>query len=230
VNSSEYTLLGFDNAFTTLTYSDPQLMLQYPFSYYAGNINDLVYGAHTVSGMSAVASGVSTSTADGFGTLILPSGTYYSLLRVKFTSDMRDSSLLYKLITSTTTYSWYDGINKYPLLSISRTSTSIMGTTTITKTVRVSSDAYTSINNYENKGSEIILMPNPASGFVNVSFETNNSSTVEISILDVQGNLVKFFNDKSNQNQLDISDLSKGMYFVRLNTEKGSSYKKLMVN
>ena len=57
--------------------------------------------------------------------------------------------------------------------------------------------------------------PNPAKEFVNVNYYLNNES--EMVIMDILGNKVKniYFTEKGTQN-INISDLSKGIYFGNL--------------
>ena len=62
------------------------------------------------------------------------------------------------------------------------------------------------------------MYPNPANEIVNVEFNTNVSNNINIHIFDLQGKLVLNSNSESESNgiQLNISNLSKGMYFVEL--------------
>jgi hypothetical protein len=78
------------------------------------------------------------------------------------------------------------------------------------------------------------LFPNPANDRLTLAFneENWNNTQVEISIISALGSLVYSETIQSAGNQrhnLDISNLAAGMYIVRLNTPKGSSTQKLLV-
>ncbi len=70
------------------------------------------------------------------------------------------------------------------------------------------------IDNNSNIGvNNIYVYPNPTSGFINVSIPTNNA---KLRMLDINGNCVKILEIKSEDTRIDISDLSKGIYFVEI--------------
>jgi chitinase len=58
------------------------------------------------------------------------------------------------------------------------------------------------------------VYPNPASEFVYIKLNTNYNSIVEI--IDFNGRVLKHQNLESIDNTLDVSDISKGMYIIRL--------------
>jgi len=60
------------------------------------------------------------------------------------------------------------------------------------------------------------IYPNPANDYITV--ETNIRS--EIEIINFQGQLIKRIYANGDKTNIDISDLSRGMYFVKLQTEK----------
>ena len=74
------------------------------------------------------------------------------------------------------------------------------------------------------------IYPNPTSGIVNLA--SKNKITLESAkIYSVQGNLVKTFSGKELElsNELNISELSSGVYFLQLQSGKSSLVKKLIV-
>ena len=68
------------------------------------------------------------------------------------------------------------------------------------------------------------MYPNPATQLVNVQFNTNVNSNIKVNIFNLQGKSVMKTNTVSNLNsiQFNVSNLSKGMYFVEL---VGSNFK-----
>ena len=72
--------------------------------------------------------------------------------------------------------------------------------------------------------------PNPTNGILNVNFNTASSTAVAIDILDLSGNVVKTISNKeyAGQNSLniDMNDLSNGMYLIHLTTASGAANEK----
>nr|WP_321233186.1 endonuclease [uncultured Psychroserpens sp.] len=80
-----------------------------------------------------------------------------------------------------------------------------------------------SITEFEQE--QIKMYPNPVNGD-EVSIIANQDIIAEV--YDVLGKKVTVQNISSNQSTLNVSGLSKGIYIVRLNSEKGSTTKKLV--
>ena len=75
------------------------------------------------------------------------------------------------------------------------------------------------------KISSVKLYPNPSKGFVTV--ETKNAVT--ITVIDLLGKTVFAKNNLENQSSVDLSNLSKGIYMVKLESEKATSTQKLVL-
>ena len=106
-----------------------------------------------------------------------------------------------------------NGVDQYVMFldNISVTSTNTLSTT----------------NFVSNK---LSISPNPANDFVNIS-NTENIRVSNIKITDLNGRVIKQnnFDNVSNIN-LNVSDLSSGVYMMNINTNKGSTVKKIIKN
>ena len=73
---------------------------------------------------------------------------------------------------------------------------------------------------YHSTASEISMYPNPANGWLNVSFTANQSSKVQFNVLNVAGQVVMTKQLSANQgynfNQIDLSTLNSGLIFVEV--------------
>ena len=83
----------------------------------------------------------------------------------------------------------------------------------------------TSIRNYTVKSFEIF--PNPANGFVKISFETPSQANYRLDLYDSMGSLVDNLLNKnvfsgSYQADYNVSNLSSGVYILRLQSATGS--------
>jgi len=89
--------------------------------------------------------------------------------------------------------------------------------------VRCIRDSTTQINeiNYQE---EMKIYPNPATN--NIIIESPYQATIEIS--NIQGHLLKSIAANENHTSIDISDIAKGMYFVKVKTKKEIAVKKFI--
>ena len=90
----------------------------------------------------------------------------------------------------------------------------------------------TGIQNNENSF-DISLFPNPANEVLNVTINSKNNESFDLAIADVTGKIVKresyrlakSFNDL----QVDVKDLSKGIYSISLKTQSGIENRKFII-
>lgn len=74
------------------------------------------------------------------------------------------------------------------------------------------------------------IFPNPAQGEVNISINSDVQGLVDISIIDLSGKVIKSINQLNSSNiSINISDLSAGIYTIRIDSSNGVSMNKLVV-
>lgn len=69
------------------------------------------------------------------------------------------------------------------------------------------------------------IYPNPTNSIINIDSEFNIES---IQLYDVQGRILETILESASSSKLDISSKSKGIYFLRIKTEKGSKVEKIV--
>lgn len=86
----------------------------------------------------------------------------------------------------------------------------------------------TAVEDVAMKNDEILVYPNPSTGIINISAKNKISS---IKIYSHMGKIVKNYGNLSNQHQLDLSLLSKGVYFISiLSNDKTTTSKIVLTN
>jgi len=87
---------------------------------------------------------------------------------------------------------------------------------------------FTSTENNLLSSDKVSVYPNPAKdvSFLNIDFPNSTSKTL-VDISDAQGRLVR--TEKLNGNQINIAQLVKGVYFLKIKTEEGSYVKKFLL-
>lgn len=75
---------------------------------------------------------------------------------------------------------------------------------------------------------QLSVYPNPTSNTIH--FELNNLSITEITILDLNGKSVEFKDHLNGENTLNLGDLQNGFYTLKITTDQGIVYKKILKN
>ena len=167
-----------------------------------------------------------TVTADAFGSIITPAGTYSNTLRVH-TNEITSDSVFIVFSTpsyftgrfdTTSNFSWYQNTSNALVMSIDQNTA---GATTKAEYLQSFSNA---INNIKQTDLATNLYPNPASTFANVTYENATTAKVSASIFDITGRQVATL--LNNQEQaagkqtlaIDVTNLQlpKGLYMVQL--------------
>ena len=80
---------------------------------------------------------------------------------------------------------------------------------------------------------ELMLFPNPTNGEVNVIFNSSVTEEASVRIFDMVGKTVLTqnvaLNQDNNKFSFDLSNMTKGIYFVELNTSAGRIVKKIVL-
>jgi hypothetical protein len=227
VTSSEYEIIGLSSSLNSWFYSNPEIMFSYPFSY-GSNLVDSLYATSFYLGINHYRIGTRTTVADGYGTLILPSGTYDNMLRVKVIQNYSDSSSTKVVHVYGVTYSWYDGVNKTPAFMISTLSNTVDGTTTSVKMVNISS-AVNGVADNKTRIEAIVLYPNPSNNKVSIILP-DTWATIDniISVYNTGGLLMSQQHIRNKSIELDISTLPGGIYIINITNDKNTMVSKLI--
>ncbi|MBA4260355.1 MAG: hypothetical protein C0446_14425 [Chitinophaga sp.] len=95
------------------------------------------------------------------------------------------------------------------------------------------SGSVTGIENHESFLTNMIVYPNPSSENVNFKFNIKTAQQVNIEITDINGKLIRSTNfgkiqGETNQN-MNISGIAKGTYFVKIKGEDATETRKLVI-
>ncbi len=224
------TAFSQDGAYSSSTnyaeLTDPMDLLRYPFSY-PDNFTDTYSGTIYFMGIvPATQSGTISVSCDGYGTLILPgfpvSSTYNNTLRVHSTQNYTDHANLFGVDTSATfqleTYTWYTPGYHNALLTIATAT----GAGYFFKQVSYSAfenPAHESVGSVTDLASSLNIFPDPAHDMLNIAYNTSSSAKTHITLTDMLGREVGVIAENATGSQnisYNISSLSGGIYFVRL--------------
>jgi len=86
--------------------------------------------------------------------------------------------------------------------------------------------------NPELRNTNMIIYPNPSSGIVNIKFDPDVKTKVKLSISNINGQEIKYIlleSKKSDNYTIKCDEFSPGVYFITLQTDSGTSTKKLII-
>ena len=218
VNADSVTIEG---SYTPSTaheiFQDPDKSLVFPFAY--GQSFTDSYAKTNYSDASTISSfqtGTRTTTFNGFGTLILPQGSFNNV--ALFSSERTNS-----LGPNSFSYTWIDINNGNRLLYVSENNGSV--------TIAYNTILSTVISTLEWNGS-VNVFPNPFSTSANLIIETNGDfENANVEIIDIHGRIVKSVKVETKLVELNKDGLSNGIYTYRLsNNNKIVAYGKLVLN
>ena len=223
---------------TTIIYDQPFVKMRYPFTYgssFSGSFGGTYNNNEKVLGTQQ---GTYTVTGDGMGTLMLPGNMVYeNALRVKevrsYTQTFNNSSY----DVETVTYRWYINDHRFPILVLIK-STSTYGTG---RTYASTQAAYNPIKTTPlditttTQGYGLTAFPNPYHDQVNIRFNLDSNSEVNLSVFDLSGRLIKVLysgTDAAGEKNFRFSakevGFSKGAYVVKLNVNGKEASQKIV--
>lgn len=89
----------------------------------------------------------------------------------------------------------------------------------------------TAVNDYSGV-TDMKVFPNPATEQLNISFVTNEASSIDCKILDVTGKLLYNKHLESDgglvEESVNVSEFATGLYFLRIETPKGTTIEKFV--
>ncbi len=229
ISTSEMLNVGLGNAPANggdeliIHYTDAVKLMQYPFSY-TDTYTDSYFTAYSLmEGMLTHEWGNITVTADAWGSVTTPTGTY-NALRIKSERTYTDSVWVSGVFVSANTYTqtsyeWYTSTSHSSVVSISITSD---GTTATYRT-----DAL-GVGERHLLHSQIDVYPNPATNRIDVKLPKGSKVDMDIYILDIQGKQVaQLMKTGSDEFSADISALAPGEYVIpiKINSEKYTTTK-----
>ncbi len=198
-------------------FPDSKKEMQFPFSY-NDVYTDTYFYIFPSELMLIHERGTITVTADAWGSVKTPAGSYNSTLRLKEEEIYTDSvwntggTLMSVTTHSLTNYNWYTADSHYPVLSIEVTDEGASSMAYATQTGGIEDNPLLS---------QITIWPNPVDDMIEVKLSDAVTDKMEIEIVSTTGQpLIPLKKSGNHQFSADISRLTPGVYLLRL---KGSS-------
>lgn len=201
-------------------YNPPKDILQYPFIYNTSYTTN--YQSSSPGPNPTAVSGTVTVSYDGYGTLVLPNGTYTNAIRIHSQDIYTQNQGTVSIDVSTTDlYNWYINGNHLPVATVSTFTSTSFGT--------FSSGAYlnsiaTSIHSTGVDNSTLRLFPSPSKNTLNIKYGyVTDASKAELIDMDSKVVITNTIEPGSADHQMDISSVAKGVYVVKVYFSDGTT-------
>jgi hypothetical protein len=222
---------GVQSTDLNLSYTNNAIIGDFPLTYGYTN-TDAVVGTYSYTTYSGTFTGTITSEVDAYGTLITNdfNGTGIQndpVTRLKVTQILNlNLGIIPNVGTVTlTNYHYYRAGDNFPFFTSADTTIDVpllglnQSATALESAVPVllGTPSFTLVN-------KIVIAPNPVNDQLSVL--GNDLPIRSLEITDVNGRIV----GRSNNNVFNTSTLSKGAYFVKVETDSGTTLKKFIKN
>lgn len=234
LTSTSMDLQGAYTGVTLFPNSDPEIILRYPFTM-GSTSTDNWAGTYTTSALT-YRSGITTVTADAYGTMVTPAGTFTNCLRVHMIEDYQDSLNFgspFVITYYNDQYIWFqEGFHYFVASTFTLTSSSGLNSSGAS----YFSAGPVGIDPTQLDGATVQLYPNPATDQVTLALDLPTQKSVEVHIYNSSGQVVQTLAPKAldrglNELALAINELPNGIYFCKISQSGHEvSTKRLVVN
>jgi hypothetical protein len=226
LTNTAFSVRGYEDAEIEY-YSDAEDFVRFPCSYNSSFVDSFHALIHPQGGGPIYPRlGAIQVSADGYGTLKLPDGTYTNVLRVKFVEKYKDDLGAFGAVQYTSVlYNWYKPGTKGVLLAYDSAWHTNSTARVILSYVRNTTHA--GIDDQLTDAS-VQLYPNPADKVITL---TVPDVVFDYSIADLNGKVMQAATTNYNSAKLNVADFASGLYFINLKTADGTIIvKKVIIN
>ncbi|MGZ3865980.1 MAG: T9SS type A sorting domain-containing protein [Bacteroidia bacterium] len=228
-SSTVYQLDGITVPSGTTTivfnYSNPDDLGHFPLNY-TNSYTDAWAATFVSAGYTYYRTGLDSVTYDGYGTLILPSGTYSNVSRVHLVQNYQDSTNFggigpYVITYRNDEYFWYLNGNHTSIASVFTLTNSASGPT---QSANYVTNITVGVEEENAMLNSCKLFPNPAASHVNLSVDLRESQKIDIKLYNTLGAQVNSIISAegvvgTNNFKLDVSALPEGVYFAQIHLD-----------
>jgi len=217
-SSSSFQNYGFNSGTTVMSYSDPEDFLRFPCAF--NNTYSDSWAVTFVNTYTFYRTGTTTVTADSYGTLITPDGTFNNVLRVHFVQNYQDSAYIPSYGTYLETYNndeymWYLNGNHFPIAfvyTLTYSTGTSQGGSYMSNVLGVDEPSVLK---------SFTVFPNPVSSDLHFDINMKENQNIEIQLFNEIGSLVATpvsdnANTGRNEYNVHVGDLPEGIYFARI--------------
>ena len=208
--------------------------LRYPFSYNGVYADTTHYGSASYDDFYTE---IDSFIYDGYGTLVLPTGTDTGVVRIHNIYYYKDSSSAGVFVGRAEVYNWFKPGFHNAIFTISYDTTgSPTGSLYVTDATYYSRKANTTgVTELSSLNARLQVYPNPASDVLNIKLKAPNSTSVTVTITDLLGRAVATIGKVDIINGVaeisySLSGIPDGIYIAQLRSGAGNVSQRFTVS
>lgn len=216
-------MLGYEAEGSPIVFSDEGRFMTFPCSHQT-NWTDTYSAAFQDEDMEVQISGEVAGTADGHGTLLLPTGSIPNVLRVHWVQEEESTMGMFTFNTVFDNHLYFVPGRSYPLVQTVSTSSTFMGNTITTQFTQWVNDLSTDVPDEAAYTTTTSLFPVPTNDELNFTLPAHFSGTPLVTITDASGRSVRGTRDMATQGlrgRMDVGALPAGIYQFTATDELG---------
>ncbi|MBV6406069.1 MAG: T9SS type A sorting domain-containing protein [Flavobacteriales bacterium] len=207
-------MLGYEADDLPVVFNDGGRFMSFPCSHQT-TWTDTYGGTFQVEGSDVELSGTITGTADGHGTLILPTGSIPNVLRVHWVQEEEMSMGMFTFTTVFNNHLYYVPGQSYPVVQTTSATSEMLGNTIVTEFTQWTDDLTTGTPEADATHAALQAFPVPTSGELNFTIPAHFSGTPLITVTDATGRIVRgvrSISTRGTEGRMDVSALPAGVY------------------
>ncbi len=220
VNTTQELYLGVQTPTLSITMTDPMQTKKFPLAL-GTSWSDAHAEVLSVDGTITQRHGTSSGNYNGFGTVILPYGTFTNVARVERTETYFDASSG-NLLNAVHSVSYFAQGYRSPLFITTSFIDGFLGDTTYLASVldpdMVGIGENVNVIN-------AVLAPNPTTDITYVAFSAAPAPNMQICVLDATGLVIRIIQPTMGARRfaIDMAGMASGLYFVRATENSGAT-------
>jgi len=203
---------------------NPQTAYNFPITY--GSVGSDMYSGEVQGFFNSDFTGSSEYTADGYGELILPDGTYSNVLRLSMTRTQENEPIAGQSLSSVSTiHAWISAEIPFPLLIIDETENFFNGEpdgVEASTTYLINYDGSPMSVTDKVGAFSVLPYPNPSSGLFQFNLDPENQ-IAELYVYNILGERVDLNPNLYSAQSIDLSGCTPGIYLLQFEFTNGMS-------
>lgn len=216
LDAAGYFFYGRQDSVSFMTCSDPEKLLKFPMTY--SDVSADIFDCTGQTSDTYDRFGTNTVSADGYGTLILPTGTYPNVLRIHLTQTYQDTFYITQFVVDylNDQYWWISPDFKGALLTMWDLEVDGIPFTEAV-IYNPSPEALAGIE--EPANTSVHVYPNPATDMVHISL--TGLGDCRIRVINQLGEILHAAEVTEPSFQLNVSTWASGIYVVMIESDEG---------
>lgn len=223
-----YTTLVDDTDTMKMIFDDFENFIPMPYSFGDTHTDDFS-GTSYLPSLDVPFTGDVSFEADGYGTLILPTGTYTDVVRYRFLREQVSMAQI-EIVQTKEQYGWVSASHRFWLL-IMETNSTDFSESELVWFDKNPAPVVSSVK--ENQQLPLAVFPNPAQTNDAIFIEWDQNETADIKVFSISGKqlMAAQVNLQAGDNAINLKGIgaSAGLHLIQVITDRGTATTKLVI-